>query len=233
MTNPPKVSLGLFAVVLATLPAVVACSKDDPKGGSSGAASASASAAHAASATPASAAASSAPAASAAAAATASAAPPPPRSDCPKGSAGPGTFDKPCEGKGATRLMEATWTGKTDDKGPHFKVTNKTQSVILYGKITAYFYDKAGKQLEVKDSSGKGHPSQGCGGNVFGGVMKAGEKAVLTFSCIKKEQVPEGTTAIEAEVPVVGFADSSEQKSEFYWKNEELVPEARKKGGVK
>src|SRR5262245_46167430 len=78
------------------------------------------------------------------------------RSDCPKGSSGPGTFDKPCEQKGAVRLMEATWTGKTDDKGPFFKITNKTSQVILYGRITVYFYDKAGKQLEVKDASGKG-----------------------------------------------------------------------------
>ena len=27
--------------------------------------------------------------------------------------------------------------------------------------------------------------------------------------------------------------DASEKKSEFYWKNDDLVPDARKKGGVK
>jgi hypothetical protein len=157
----------------------------------------------------------------------------PPRSDCPKGSAGPGTFDQPCDQKGSTRLMEIAWTGKTDDKGPHFKVTNKSSSVILYGRVAAYFYDKAGKQLEVKDASGKGHPSHGCGGNIFGGVMKPKENAVITFSCVKKETVPEGTAAIEAEIPMVGFASADEKKSEFYWRNEDLVPEQRKKGGVK
>jgi hypothetical protein len=129
--------------------------------------------------------------------------------------------------------MEIAWTGKTDDKGPYFKVTNKSPAVILYGKVVVYFYDKAGKQLEVKNAEGKASPTKGCGGNIFGGVMKKDEKATLTFSCIKKEHVPEGTTAIEAEIQQVGFSDSTEKKSEFYWKNDDLVPDARKKGGVK
>ena len=61
--------------------------------------------------------------------------------------------------------------------------------------------------------------------------MKVNEKALLTFSCVKKEVVPEGTVAIEAEMLTVGFSDSSEKKSEFYWTNRELAPEVRKKGG--
>lgn len=133
-------------------------------------------------------------------------------------------------------MMEVTWTGKTDDKGPHFRVQNKSAEVITYGKIAVYFYDKAGKQLEAKDTTSatpKAAPYHTCAGNMFGGVMKAGEKAVLTFSCVKKEHVPEGTAAIEAEMPVVGFADATEKKIEYYWRNEELIPEARKKGGAK
>lgn len=183
---------------------------------------------------------SSAPVASAAesASATASAAPAasalPPRTDCPKGSAGPGTFDHPCEGKGAVRLMTAEATGKSDDKGsPQFRIVNKHSAVILYGKVVVYFYDRAGKQLEPKDASGSSRKNLGCGGNIFGGVMKAGEKAVVSFSCLKKDQIPEGAASIEAEIAMVGFADSSEKKSEFYWKNDELAPDARKKGGVK
>ena len=68
---------------------------------------------------------------------------------------------------------------------------------------------------------------------MFGGVMKPGEKAVLTFSCVKKERVPEGTTAIEAEIQQVGFADASEKSVEFYWRNDSLAPETRKKTGKK
>lgn len=130
--------------------------------------------------------------------------------------------------------MTVEATGKSDEKGsPQFRIVNKHSAVILYGKVTAYFYDKAGKQLEAKDASGGKHEHLGCGGNIFGGVMKPSEKAVVSFSCLKKEHVPEGTASIEAEVSMVGFADASEKKSEFYWKNDDLVPAARKKGGVK
>jgi hypothetical protein len=159
-----------------------------------------------------------------------------PPHDCPKGSSGEGSFAKPCEAKGNARLMEVAWTGKTDDKGPHFRVTNKAAQVILYGKIAVYFYDKAGKQLDVPDDSvtpAKTVPFRTCSGNFFGGVMKAGEKAVLTFSCVAKKHVPEGTAAIEAEMQSVGFADATEKKADSYWRNNDLTPDVRKKGGVK
>ena len=70
-------------------------------------------------------------------------------------------------------------------------------------------------------------------GNIFEGIMKPGEKAVITFSCVKKEHVPEGTTAIEAEMQMVGFPDESEKKIDFYWRNNDLIPDARPKGGLK
>jgi len=153
--------------------------------------------------------------------------------ECPKGSTGEGTFDKPCEAKGNVRMMDVTWNGKTDDKGPFFKVTNKSSRVILYGKIAVYFYDKAGKQLDVPDdtvSPPKTVPFRACSGNMFGGVMKAGEKAVVQFSCVGKKHVPEGTAAIEAELQTVGYADASEKKVDFYWHNPTLAPDVRKKG---
>lgn len=133
-------------------------------------------------------------------------------------------------------MMEVAWTGKTDDKGPSFRVVNKSTTLtILYGKIAVYFYDKAGKQLEVMDGATppKGRPSQLCSGNLFSGIMKPGEKAVVTFSCVQKKDVPEGTVAIEAEMQVVGFADDTEKKSDLYWKNTDLTPDVRAKGGIK
>lgn len=178
------------------------------------------------------------PAASAAAAASAtapaaSASASGPVHDCPPGSAGDASFNKPCDAKGNARMMTVEWTGKMTDTGPSFRVVNKSPSVILYGKVVAYFYDKAGKQLEVKDASGKNRPNQPCTGNLFSGVMKPAEKAVITFSCVKKDHVPEGTAAIEAEMQMVGFADASEKKSEYYWRNNDLTPDTRAKGGVK
>ena len=57
--------------------------------------------------------------------------------------------------------------------------------------------------------------------------------AVLTFSCVPKKVVPDGAAAIEAEMQVVGFADATEKKIDFYWRNADLTPNARPKGGVK
>ena len=160
-------------------------------------------------------------------------APSAPVHDCPAGSTGDATLSKPCEAKGAARMMEVTWTGKMTDTGPSFRVVNKSPATILYGKIAVYFYDKAGKQLEVKDPGGKPKPVHTCTGNLFGGVMKPAEKAVITFSCVKKDTVPEGTAQVEAEMQMVGFADASEKKSEWFWRNHDLTPDARPKGGVK
>jgi hypothetical protein len=163
----------------------------------------------------------------------ASATAPPPSHPCPDGSTGEGSFNKPCEAKGTARLMEVTWTGKMTDTGPSFRVVNKSKLDILYGSMNAYFYDKAGKQLEVKDASGKARQNQPCAGKIFDGVMKAGEKAVITFSCVKKEHVPEGTTQVEAEMQMVGFAGADGKAVDGYWKNPDLAADARPKGGLK
>ncbi len=162
------------------------------------------------------------------ASATASAEPAP-RSDCPKDSSGPGTLEKPCEGKGTARLMEAKWNNKIDDKGPFFNVVNKSGKVVLFTKVAAYFYDKAGKQLEVKDESGKASPYKACSSNIPGGVMKPDEKALIQFGCVKKADVPANTAAIEAEIVTVGFADATEKKSEYFWSNKDLAPDTRPK----
>jgi hypothetical protein len=171
-----------------------------------------------------------------AASATASAAPAPkPSHPCVDGSQGEGTFKAPCEATGAKRVMTVQWTGKTDDQGPHFRVVNNTKLDILFGSVVVYFYDKAGKQLEVpaSGSTTNARPKQTCSGQIFAGPMKAGEKAVLTFSCVKKDHVPEGTAAVEAEMQMVGFTGESGTRADTFWRNNDLVPDARKKGGIK
>jgi hypothetical protein len=163
---------------------------------------------------------------------------PPPHVDCPKGSSGAGTFDSPCEAKGAARMMEVTWNGKMDDKDPTFRVINKSSLPILHGKIAVYFYDKVGKQLEVppasNSTSGKPRPYRTCSGSIFGGVLKPAEKAFINFSCVKKDGVPGGTKTIEAEIQMVGFADPADDKKvAYYWRNIDIAPSERKPGGVK
>ena len=129
-------------------------------------------------------------------------------------------------------MMEVKYTGKTTDEGPKFSVTNKTKQSILFGSVGAYFYDKAGKQLQVT-AGGKPRPMQLCSGNIFAGAVKPGEKIFVFFSCVKKDHVPEGTAAIEAEIRTVGFADEAGTRNEYYWSNPDLVPDERPKGGVK
>lgn len=156
---------------------------------------------------------------------------PKPSHPCPDGTEGEGTLKSPCVAKGTTRIMDAVWTGKIDDKGPSFKVTNNAKLEVLYGNIVVYFYDKDGKQLEVPGE--KPLPKVNCAGNIFAGPMKPAEKATITFSCVKKSHVPEGATAIEAEMKTVGFTSKEGKRSDTYWRNEDLVPDERPKGGIK
>lgn len=152
------------------------------------------------------------------------------REDCPKGSSGVGTSEAPCLASGDARMMEVKYTGKTTDDGPKFSIVNKSDNQILFGSLVAYFYDKAGKQLEVT-AGDKKRPYQPCSGNIFAGAVKPGEKIFMFFSCVKKSHVPEGTASIEAEVKTVGFADEAGKKNEFYWSNPDLAPDLRPKGG--
>ncbi len=159
--------------------------------------------------------------------------PPPPappklRDDCPEGSSGVGTQNEPCLGKGDSRMMEVTYTGKTTDQGPKFSIVNKSKNPILFGSLVAYFYDKAGKQLEVT-AEGKPRPMQVCSGRIFAGAVKPGEKIFMFFSCVKKAHVPEGTATVQAEVKTVGFTDDAGRESIFYWSNPDLAPNQRPK----
>lgn len=129
-------------------------------------------------------------------------------------------------------MMDVKWT-KTDDKGPSFSVKNASKLTVVWGRVAVYFYDKAGKQLDVKDDTGKTHPYHTCSGQIFGGPMNAGDKYVIQFSCVPKRVVPDGAASIEAETQMVGFADAGGKKIDFYWRNGDLTPDVRPKGGVK
>jgi len=215
---------------LALLAVIAACAACDKGSAAVDAAPSAAASASAAAPTPT-------PSTSVASAPSASAAPEV-QHDCPAGSTGgTGSFSHPCEGKGKTRMVLVAWNGKSDDGGsPWFKVESKATKPMLYAHLAIYFYDKAGKQIDAKEpveGSDKTHAFHTCAGNVFAGGLNPSEKARYTFSCMKKGDVPAGTTAMEAEATMVGFADASMKKNEFYWKNADLAPEARPKGGIK
>ena len=118
---------------------------------------------------------------------------PKPSHACPDGSKGDGTFKNPCVAeKKDDRLMEVKWTGKITDKGPSFRVVSKSELEIMYGLIYVYFYDKAGKQLELpkKDEDGNAKTFKKCSGNIFAGPMKPGEKACLVVLLRAQERYP-------------------------------------------
>lgn len=150
---------------------------------------------------------------------------------CPEGSTGKGTFEDPCKAKGKARMMDVAWNNKIGDKGPTFKIINNGKFDVLYGKIVVYFYDKAGKLIAV---SGGDKPRRRltCSGDIFAGAVKPGEKVFVNFSCVKKEDVPKGALAIEGEIQTVGFTDDA-GKNDTYWRNDDLAPEERPKGGIK
>ncbi|MET0592159.1 MAG: hypothetical protein ABW133_05640 [Polyangiaceae bacterium] len=154
-----------------------------------------------------------------------------PSHPCPDKSTGKGTFDDPCKAKGKTRLMDVTWDKKIGDKGPTFKIVNNAKLDILYGKVVVYFYDKAGKQLEAKVGD-KNYKRLTCAGNIFAGAVKPAEKVFMNFSCVRKDDVPAGATTIEGEIQTIGFTDDA-GKSDTYWRNDDLAPEERPKGGIK
>lgn len=154
-----------------------------------------------------------------------------PSHPCPEDSEGPGTFKKPCEAKGKARMMEVTWNGKIKEKGPVFRIINKADLEVLYGKVVVYFYDKKGKQMKVGE---KGEKSRlACAGNIFAGAVNAGEKIFVNFSCVKKDDVPDGAAAIEGEMEVVGFTGKGMKKADSFWRNKDLTPKDRPKGGIK
>jgi hypothetical protein len=217
----PEISFR-HALLLVTAALALGCSKSEPSSATPPDAAPYVSAVPSASAAP-------------SAAPSASASAPEPHHDCPAGSSGIGSYDTPCEAKGHARMMDVKWK-KTADTGPSFAVANKAKLVIVWGRVAVYFYDKAGKQLDVNDDSvtpPKTRRFHTCSGQMFGGPMNAGEKAVITFSCVPKSVIPDGTTIIEAEMQMVGYADPSGKKIDFYWKNGDLTPDARPKGGVK
>lgn len=150
---------------------------------------------------------------------------------CPEHSTGKGTFDDPCKATGKSRMMDVSWNKKIDEKGPTFKIINNAKLEVLYGKIVVYFYDKAGKQIEIAGGD-KPRKRLMCAGNIFGGAVKPGEKIFMNFSCVKKDDVPKGAVNIEGEITVVGFTDD-QGKNDTYWRNDDLAPEDRPKGGIK
>jgi hypothetical protein len=153
----------------------------------------------------------------------------PPRADCPKDSKGGGTQRQPCEASGDKRFMEVKYL-RIEDKGPAFNVRNTSDATVNYGEVQIYFYDKAGKQIATKDNKKK---LTCAGAKLFDGPMKKGDFFKINFTCLPKDGVPDGVDTIEAEIDMVDIADKADDKKvDLYWRNKDLAPDERPKGGV-
>jgi hypothetical protein len=112
--------------------------------------------------------------------------------------------------------MKVRWT-KTDDKGPSFNIKNVGPTTIVNRKIagTSTTRPASNSTCPTRAATPKPKKFHTCSGNFFQGVMKPAESAVLTFSCVTKKDIPDGSATIAAEMQMVGFADAKEKKIDF------------------
>ena len=149
---------------------------------------------------------------------------------CPDGSSGEGTTSSPCKaGSPTSRLMELKWTGKIGSKGPIFAVTNKAKRPISQGDVQVYFYDAAGKQLQVSllgMSDKKSH--FWTSGAVFNGDgVKAGETQEVEFGQ-GPAMFPAGAVNAEGEASRVCFATGKpDWDCDVNWENAALKGDTR------
>lgn len=102
-----------------------------------------------------------------------------------------------CKGKGMTPPLVAKWTGKMHPffKEPTFEVENTSDKDIHWASASVYYYDKAGKQIEVKlkDRPDKYKKSSINGSNF---TFKPKEKKELALGW-KEENHPKDAVKIE------------------------------------
>lgn len=121
------------------------------------------------------------------------------------GCKGEGSFFKKCDckGKDVKPPLTATWTGKDGsfDK-PAMEVQNLSDQPLHWASVRLYYYDQAGKQLEVtikgkpeKKTKDTTYKTYMMNGSTF--TLKPKEKKTLSFGW-KKDEAPKGTDTIEA-----------------------------------
>ena len=149
---------------------------------------------------------------------------------CPPNSSGKGTAEEPCKGTG--RVLEAKWTGKNNKKSV-FSVTNKLKSKVDFVQASIYYYDAAGKQLEIpnKDNPKYPHKSASPSGGLF--TIGPGETKEIELG-FTVDLIPKATKSIELEFNKVGWVSSDPNaKDDVYWENSALAPENRPMGANK
>ena len=152
----------------------------------------------------------------------------PPLLICPLEASGAGTAGEPCVG--TDRALEAKWTGK-NKKASVFSVTNKLMWPVDFVQASAYYYDAAGKQIEVPLSWNSKYRAKSWDGSVGLVMIQPSETKEVELG-YDVDSIPKATKTIEIEFSKVGFKVSG-STSESYWQNDSLAPSDRPMGGSK
>jgi hypothetical protein len=137
------------------------------------------------------------------------------------------TFEKMCDFDG--RLVEAKWTGKLADDGAVFRVRNLVSRKVTWDDVGVWYYDDAGKRLQIKRDSDTFEKSWCSGGCIS---LDPGETKEVSLG-FEKKYVPKGAKSIEAEVVGVGYEDKKDATQTVYFENDGMAPDDRPLGGVK
>jgi hypothetical protein len=149
---------------------------------------------------------------------------------CPPGSSGKGTPHEPCLGKG--RWLKSAWTGKLDEPGALFRVTNTLDRRIEFETVHVYYYDRAGHRLPVRlpgePASAAAHESTNTAGELF---QINPQETKEVYLGLPKRAIPRGTAKVEAEFPRLGFRPEGKDLPLGYWFNDSLIVTERPLGG--
>jgi hypothetical protein len=140
-----------------------------------------------------------------------------PAATCPGGS----TQDTSgCKAAGQSRVAILRWNGTFGDATQALMLKSTAAAPLKNGTVALWFYDKAGKRLDVA-----GAKKYAAAGDAFGGVIKAGGTKVLTFP-LAKAGIPDGAATIEGEVVKATLVnpDGSDGPA---WRNDDLNADER------
>jgi len=136
---------------------------------------------------------------------------------------GKGTMAEKC--KYDKDVLTVKYTGKVEDDGASFDVTNPWKEDINWLSVAVFYYDKSGKQLSVKHDGADKKDDYQDGIDV---KLPGGKTTTIKLGFPKKE-LPKDVDTIEVQVISFGW-DLGEGKG-AYFESTEKYKEDRAKGG--
>lgn len=140
-----------------------------------------------------------------------------------------GTGDMGDKCKYSGEILTAKYTGKIDDHGAVFEITNPwPEEVNMLTEAALYYYDKSGKQLSVK----QGDATKKANFLTNAEVKLAGNKASEVSLGWPKSDLPKDVDSVELVIMSFGW-DLGEGKGAYFVSTDNKYTEERAKGGGK